>query len=843
MVLVHQYIRSINSVTMHTCMPILYQSRLRAWAVLTALFPLFLPAQQINLSLHSTAVPDSFEVRAASTGMVFTAVPNAVFTVRWEIAAGGSVGNDDIQSACGAYSLQNYGGTVDLAAHRYFTLNLFGNRPVMNACPITTEGMSIGGFRINGLSGCRNVQLVQNAYTGLNNLDYYCSVGGLDVTGEITSEPIAGGECEPCTPPVIISAIATQAGACYGPIELQMVVEGDAPDYSWYAQYSGVAVCDQPTCTLAAGVAGPFVAVSSNGCGTDSMIVQVEVDIAACVPPVITTATYSFIGSGIKFSTTATGTCLQYMVMAPNGTAYTAGWNGNVTCPHSAGFGEYLAITYNPCGADTVIFLIEENPQCHSPQIVSANASVPPCQISPLTLSCTVSGPGPISYQWMDPYGVVVGNGTNVTVPEAMAGDYSITASNACGSVWTLVPVVLDTAGVGACVLPQVLSITSNSPICAGDTLLLQAEVIADGPCLSYQWSGSNVVQSDGFETTAPNGLGNYALTVSNACGSATNSVFSSVIELQYDYAGFCGSPGYMLDMDSLIGYQVPGGQWFHEGEPHSNFFDPDNDASGFYFVHHPELGCPMVRIYIIVWPLADAGTGAWVTLCSTDDPVDLFSVLGGSPQLGGSWRRLVGIASFGGTYNPAVHQPNTFIYTVEYPACTDTAHVVVSQNQATPWYADTDGDGYGEESDELLACEPPVGYVAEGGDTCPLVFGIIGDPCDDGDPDTMNDTINEDCECVGDLSTGIREQDPGTSTLWPNPNRGDAFFLQLPSALGQVYVTITDATGRLVLRSDMPASFEPLEVVLPTGIAAGTYLVGVVTHGVAETKRLVVER
>lgn len=82
-----------------------------------------------------------------------------------------------------------------------------------------------------------------------------------------------------------------------------------------------------------------------------------------------------------------------------------------------------------------------------------------------------------------------------------------------------------------------------------------------------------------------------------------------------------------------------------------------------------------------------------------------------------------------------------------------------------------------------------------------------------------------------------------GSSTLWPNPNRGDAFFLQLPSALGQVSVTITDATGRLVLRSDMPASFEPLEVVLSTGIAAGTYLVGVVTHGVAETKRLVVER
>jgi len=813
------------------------------WSAILFSTPFLLPAQQIDLSLHSTAVPDSFEVRAASTGAPFTAVPNAVFTVRWEASAGGSIGNEDVQSACGAFALQNFGGTEDIAAHRYFTLNLFGNRPIMNECPITTDGMSIGGFRINGLSACRNVQLVQNAYTGMTNRDYYFSIGGIDVTGEITSDPILGGACGPCTPPVIISASANQSGTCDGPIDLQIVLEGGTSDYSWYGLYSGEPVCYLSNCTLDAGVSGPFLVVSTNGCGVDSMVVEVDVDTAACVPPVITTATYSFIGSGIKFSTTATGTCLQYMVMAPNGTAYTAGWNGNVTCPHSAGLGEYLAITYNTCGADTAIFLIEENPQCNSPQIVSANASVPPCQFSPLTLACTASGPGPISYQWMDPYGVVVGIGTNVTVPEAMAGDYSITASNACGSVWTLIPVALDTAGVGACVPPQVLSVTSNGPICAGDTLVLQAEVIADGPCLNYQWSGSNVVQSGGFETTAPNGLGNYALTVSNACGSATNSVSTSVIELQYDYAGFCGSPGYLLDMDSLIGYQVPGGQWFHEGEPHSNFFDPDNDASGFYFVHHPELGCPMVRIYIIVWPVADAGTGAWVTLCSTDDPVDLFSVLGGSPQPGGSWRRLVGIASFGGTYNPAVHQPNTFIYTVENPACSDTAHVVVSENQATPWYADTDGDGYGDESVTMLACDPPEGYVDNSDDTCPDVYGLMGDACDDGDPATVNDTLDEDCACIGDLPTGIAEMEQGGSALWPNPNRGDAFYVQLPQTSGLVHVTMTDATGRVVLRSSMPASTAPLEVALPGGIAAGTYFVGIVTALGAETMRLVVEQ
>ena len=44
-----------------------------------------LPAQQIALSLHPTAVPDSFVVRATSTEGIWGAVPNAVFTIRREL--------------------------------------------------------------------------------------------------------------------------------------------------------------------------------------------------------------------------------------------------------------------------------------------------------------------------------------------------------------------------------------------------------------------------------------------------------------------------------------------------------------------------------------------------------------------------------------------------------------------------------------------------------------------------------------------------------------------------------------------------------------------------------------
>jgi large repetitive protein len=59
----------------------------------------------------------------------------------------------------------------------------------------------------------------------------------------------------------------------------------------------------------------------------------------------------------------------------------------------------------------------------------------------------------------------------------------------------------------------------------------------------------------------------------------------------------------------------------------------------------------------------------------------------------------------------------------------------------ATSWYADADGDSYGDAGGELQACTQPSGYIADGSD------------CDDGDPavnpgaDEYCDGVNNDCD------------------------------------------------------------------------------------------------
>ncbi len=68
-----------------------------------------------------------------------------------------------------------------------------------------------------------------------------------------------------------------------------------------------------------------------------------------------------------------------------------------------------------------------------------------------------------------------------------------------------------------------------------------------------------------------------------------------------------------------------------------------------------------------------------------------------------------------------------------------DTDDVVEIYNQ---WYRDTDGDGYGEESDVIESCEAPAGYVEQDGD-CDETTALRNP----GNYERCYDGIDNDCE------------------------------------------------------------------------------------------------
>lgn len=129
--------------------------------------------------------------------------------------------------------------------------------------------------------------------------------------------------------------------------------------------------------------------------------------------------------------------------------------------------------------------------------------------------------------------------------------------------------------------------------------------------------------------------------------------------------------------------------------------------------------------------------------ICSTDD-LSLSVAAGGTAPLSYSWNgagTITGADQASATVTGA--ESGEYTITVTNDCGSDNATITVVVNQATTWYEDQDGDGYGDPNSSLQACSQPAGYVADNTDDCPTTSGRIGDSCDDGDPATGNDVVD----------------------------------------------------------------------------------------------------
>lgn len=150
----------------------------------------------VNIGIFTTAVRDSFEVRIFSDASIpqTQGLMNATFTLRWDVAAGGTVDVASLAVDCGEYALVTNGEPVQSdGSYNYYTLNINGSGALGTTCPITTSGAPIAGFRMTNFTGCAALNIVDDGYTGSNNKDFYLSLGGIDRTGSIYSTPLVVG--------------------------------------------------------------------------------------------------------------------------------------------------------------------------------------------------------------------------------------------------------------------------------------------------------------------------------------------------------------------------------------------------------------------------------------------------------------------------------------------------------------------------------------------------------------------------------------------------------------------------------------------------------------------------
>ncbi|HJN75957.1 MAG TPA: MopE-related protein [Myxococcota bacterium] len=81
----------------------------------------------------------------------------------------------------------------------------------------------------------------------------------------------------------------------------------------------------------------------------------------------------------------------------------------------------------------------------------------------------------------------------------------------------------------------------------------------------------------------------------------------------------------------------------------------------------------------------------------------------------------------------------------------------------AVEWYADADGDGFGDPDTTNDDCEMPDGYLSDGSD------------CDDG-RELVNPDADEICNDIDDDCDGVPDDDPIDGTTYYEDSDGDGY-------------------------------------------------------------------
>ena len=316
------------------------------------------------------------------------------------------------------------------------------------------------------------------------------------------------------------------------------------------------------------------------------------------------------------------------------------------------------------------------------------------CTAAPVfTMLDSLQGTPDNTGTWFDANSLAVAPTFDPAIDPAGVYTYVVPAPATCpgappSSTLTIVVDPLPDAGIDAVIT-----------VCTGDAPFTLFALLGGSPDTGGAWTDPN---GNAFGPTFDPGTdapGNYTYTVGGSACPPDQSVVAITVNPGPDAGldnaiALCSNGAPIQLTGALLGTPDLNGSWTDpNGVAFSGTFDPGVSQPGVYTYTVPgNAGCPddVAELTMAVSPEADAGTDGIAQLCSNDAPVDLFTLLGGTPDAGGAWIDPNGIAATS-VIDPSIALSGAYTYTVTgLPPCVDaTASVSITITPAPDAGAD----------------------------------------------------------------------------------------------------------------------------------------------------------
>lgn len=222
---------------------------------------------------------------------------------------------------------------------------------------------------------------------------------------------------------------------------------------------------------------------------------------------------------------------------------------------------------------------------------------------------------------------------------------------------------------------------TSKTVLCEGESAQLDFTATDPSRTLNYKWTPAVELSNSNIKNPIASITQDrtYTLTVTDPNDPSCKLVIDTTLSHIEINAGLpstveaCENEGTLDLFNEIKGTPDLGGNWTKpDGSPFNGTIDFASDIPGdyTYTVSHPTCPSESVAITVDIDKLVNAGDDGALTVCNTDQLIQLFPLIGGSPNSSGYWKAAStgGYDANNGTFNPNGNKAKTydFTYTVD---------------------------------------------------------------------------------------------------------------------------------------------------------------------------------